>query len=227
MKDTSNSNNKTMYLNYLRVFAMFSVILIHVFVTARTDFDNQSFLNRVFTEIFSQILHFGVPIFFMITGTLFLNKNKEIGIDVLYKKYIFKYVMGIIVFGWAFSIMEIYFWEGLSISILKKGFLNMIEGNSWEHMWYLYSLVGILIFLPILKCIINNDKNDKLTNYTLVILIITSSLIPLIEKLTNIKIGIVFAINSEYIAYMILGYKISKEPRSDNKKYWIILTFLL
>ena len=225
MSDISNSNSKTMYLNYLRVFAMFSVILIHVFVTARTDFNNQLFSNRVVTEVFSQILHFGVPIFFMITGTLFLNKNKEISIEILYKKYIFKYIMGIVVFGWAFSAMEIFFSEGLSISILTKGFLNMIEGKSWEHMWYLYSLVGVLIFLPILKCIINNDKEDKLTNYILVILIITASLIPIFENLTNVRIGIVFTINSEYIAYMILGYKMSKEPRDNNKNYCIMMLF--
>ena len=102
----TNKSGKKLYIEYLRCMAMFSVVLAHVCITARTDFPDHNRYEEAFAVGVANILHFAVPVFFMITGALFLNPAKKITIDKLLKKYTSKYALGILVFGWGFALME-------------------------------------------------------------------------------------------------------------------------
>lgn len=88
------------YLDYLRVISMLGVVFNHIFVTARTDFSNHSQNFEILCWCIRGVMHFCVPIFFMISGFLFLNPKKIITIKDLFKKYILKYIFIILTFGW-------------------------------------------------------------------------------------------------------------------------------
>lgn len=79
-----------------------------------------------------------VPIFVMITGVLFLNPHKEITIEKLIKKYIFRILLAIIVFGIPFSYIEIFFNAGYHFDIKQIGeaIINTIQGDSFKHLWF-------------------------------------------------------------------------------------------
>ena len=69
---------RKIYLDYLRVFACLSVVLSHVLLTAKSVFPNNSEIEKILCETIPSFLHYAVPIFFIITGILFLSKNKTI-----------------------------------------------------------------------------------------------------------------------------------------------------
>ena len=211
---------KKAYIEFMRVFSMIAVILIHIFVTARTSFEHHKWYEEYISVVISHILHFAVPVFFMITGALFLQKSKEIAVKILYKKYILKYMLTILSFGWIYALMEIVFTnKTIRPVFILRSFLNMVQGNTWEHMWYLYTLIGILIILPIIKTIVNSDKNENhILRYTLIVLMCNSFIIKFCEGLLDVKIGINIPISSEFIVYMILGYLIDTKKIQSKKK---------
>lgn len=210
---------KKMYLEYLRVVSMFSVVLIHIFVTARTDFPGHTGSEEIISNIIGQILHYAVPIFFMITGALFLQESKKIDLTTLYKKYIKRYLLIILIFGWGFAFIEQISNKEYSFMAIINSFISMIKGETWAHMWYLYTLVGIMMVLPIIKLIVkNSNENDDLLKYILILLIIFSSFANTIGNMFNFNIGIEIPISSIYVAYMIFGYLIDKKTKKCNIK---------
>ena len=203
------------YFDYLRVLACCTVVMTHVFVTAKTDFPNHSLIEDNISQIVAWCLHFAVPIFFMITGALFLKKKDEINIKIYFKKYILKYLLAIFTFGWGFAIIEEIFNKNFSAIMPLTALINTIEGNTWNHMWYLYTLVGIMAFIPIVKIIV--EKNAKWLKYILLLLFISSFIFPLISTYTGKNIGIEIPIKSEYLTYVILGYFLSEKRDNISK----------
>ena len=120
---------KTSYIEFLRVLATFIVVIDHVAVVALSS------LRHSF--------HAAVPIFVMITGYLLLNPEREIPLEKIIKKYVFKILVVLFSFGTFYSWLELIF-DSHKISILQlpKAIYNVIIGKTWDHMWYLYMLIG-------------------------------------------------------------------------------------
>ncbi len=194
------------YLDFLRVIATFAVIVIHVFTTARTDFPVHTALQDSTGLIMVQLMHFCVPIFLMISGSLFLKNTKEIPLKKLYGKYILKYVVVILTFGFAMALMEEYFDNGLSGGMILPALVNVLMGKTWAHMWYLYMLIGLMALVPLIKPLYNKIAEDRrLMNYYLALGAIANFLIPSIASWFNYELPIAIPLFSNYIYFFILG----------------------
>ena len=70
---------KKQYIENLRIISMLSVILIHICITALSDFpDSGTELWRIVYQTVRNVLHFAVPFFFMISGAFILPPEKNI-----------------------------------------------------------------------------------------------------------------------------------------------------
>lgn len=198
---------KKKYIEILRIFAMFAVVLNHICITATTDFvSSSSDVNGIIYVSIRNLCRFAVPIFFMISGALLLNPNKELTIKKLLKNYLLKYGLVIIVFGWGFAALEEIFQEHtINTSTFIKSFINMLQGKSWNHMWYMYSLFGTMLFLPVLKVVAENFLEAQI-KYILIVGFLFLSIIPMIELWTRVNLNIEFPMNCVYCYYMLLGY---------------------
>lgn len=202
-----NNKIKKTYIEYLRVAAMIAVVLSHIGSTAASDFpsDYHTMSGAVFSSVVN-LLHFAVPVFFMISGALMLNPAKEITIEKLVKKYILKYALVILVFGWGYAFIEEVFNDrSISLGHFVRSFYNMLQRKTWAHMWYLYALLGVLLLLPVLR-LIAQHFSEKQIKYWICVCMIFLSVVPMIELWTGKKSGIVFPINREFIFYMLLGF---------------------
>ena len=90
------------YLDVLRVVAMLAVVMLHVSAD-RWYGDVGSFSWKIFTG-YSGIMRFCVPVFFMISGALFLRKEKHIPVKTIYGKYIFRLVIFLLFWGMVYQI---------------------------------------------------------------------------------------------------------------------------
>ena len=93
------------YLECLRVLAMLSVISFHVSKTALSDFSFSLFTSSCLLCV-RNLVHYAVPIFFMISGALLLNPNKNLSIERLCKHYLIKYLLITVLFGGVYSCLE-------------------------------------------------------------------------------------------------------------------------
>lgn len=159
-------SNRIVYLDLLRVLSIFSVIVIHIasenwHITDVTSFDWQVY------NFYDSLSRWGVPVFVMISGTLFLSRN--IPIKTLYTKYIRKTVMLFIIwsFGYAFlfKIIVKHSLRGFVVSFLRGHY----------HMWFLFMIVGLYMIIPFLRVII---QNKKLVKYYLLLSFFFALVIP-------------------------------------------------
>lgn len=219
------NENSTVYLNYLRVFAALAVLMLHVLCTPVVYYQNlYSYTELFWVRLARNLMNWCVPVFVMITGVLFLNLDKELPLSKLLKKYIFRFVLVIAIFGTLYSFMELLFSDrNITFGKVVLAIKNTITGKTWDHMWYIYMVIGLYLLLPPMKIFINN-VSDKLLYFTLGILFLISSVIPYLQEFIELNLQIPCV--SIYLFYLLLGYAIHyKDFRLRNIYAVLILVF--
>lgn len=202
----------TRYLNTLRVVATFGVILIHIFsgINANNASSLTSYESYV-CIVLRNLWQWCVPIFVMISGAIFLGLQKDITIEKLLKKYVSRILIALIVFGVPFAFLEIFFNSGYQFGFNQVGlaFFYVFQGKLWDHMWYLYMIMGLYLLLPLFKAFVSCTTRGVI-EYLLVVLFVFTSAKPMIEQAFSIEIGFNLPIESVYVFYLFLGYYVSQ-----------------
>lgn len=159
-----NSNSsEIVWINNLRALATISVIVLHVTFPALYNYGTININDWQVGNFFDSLVRFCVPVFLMLTGALLLGKPIEIA-GFLKKRFVrvllpFLFWSSIYI---AYSIALKYNKEE-DFSILESiefVYLQFKDGASY-HLWYVYMLIGIYLFLPILnKWILNSGEKE-------------------------------------------------------------------
>lgn len=210
LKPMETEKSRTVYIDYLRVFATFAVIVIHVAASNWRSTDVNETPWHIF-NIFDSISRWGVPIFVMISGALFLGR--DIPLKTLYSKYILRLVCAFVAWSLFYAI--------ISGGRIRHILLVAISGH--YHMWFILMMMGVYICIPLLRLIV--DKGWR-THYYLAIAFLFAFAIPEAITLSNdfgnevVKKGMaavsanVAAMQMNYVlgffSYFILGYCIAQ-----------------
>lgn len=113
-------------------------------------------------------MYWAVPVFLMITGALLLNPEKNIS----YKKcflYARRVLLALALFGTVFALfMMVGSRQPINIG---QALLQVFEGKSFAHLWYLYILIGIYLTLPVFRSYITKASKTELSMLLLVIFV--------------------------------------------------------
>jgi len=205
-------------INYdlLRIVSTVAVIMIHVsaiYKNAITDAGifGEKYSNHILAiVIYNTLSRFAVPCFMMMSGAFLLaDKNNE-NYKYFYKKSFYNIGITTIIF----SILYFVFSESIVLArvILKKGsFIEVIfpvkdilKGAPYYHMWYMYTLLVVYIFIPVIIKIMN-EMTEQMFKY----LCISSLFVTTISGWTSL-----FEVNWSvakaicYIGYIMVGYQI-------------------
>ena len=213
MKPTSAGSsfkyNRIPYLDLLRFIAISCVLMLHIISGITDTIPEQMTTTQL--GVYHTLKSFctvGVPIFFMISGTLFLTPEKELTLKTLFQKYLRKIVLALVLFGTFFAIMELVIISGtFSVAFIWQGFLNTLCGNSWAHMWYLFALIGLYLFLPLLKAF-TAHASKQVYLYLLVLLFVIGSLLPTLENALQLEFGFMMPVTGVCLFYYMCGYYI-------------------
>lgn len=147
------------YIHFLRVMATIAVIFIHVGAMFQSSSELNSCGNSYFQyEFIHRICSFAVPVFILISGSLLLNPQKEITYQSILHKYIPRIVWALLLFGSVMNLTEAYMTRECNetlVDIILVSVINLLTGNCWDHMWYLYMLIGLYALTPVYKAFIN------------------------------------------------------------------------
>jgi len=197
----------------LRVIAMIMVIIIHVSNVYCRSFGFINSNSYIITLCFNTISRVSVPLFFMISGALLLDREFN------FKKYInriIKYLVLIIVWDIIYLIWE-YFYLGETYDEL---YLLVISPYR-AHLWFLYSIIVIYMIQPILKFIL--DRANKVFKYILFILWISIGVLSMYMPFFSTNFSLV-----SYIGFFIFGkYLYDYLKNNDLRKYNFIFVFML
>jgi len=207
------------WVDIVRVVAMFGVVLLHVAAPLLYKFGDISLSYWWVANIYDTAVRVCVPLFFMISGYLLLGKKEPILIFL--KKRLIKVIIPLIVWSVIYILWKSYVIGNgdISFSYFLKAIISPVE----THLWFLYVIIGIYFYVPILRIIVQNSKIKHLY-YFIVLWIISVSFIPFLEKLWATENHIDLLMISGYGGYFVLGYILGKINLS---KKWFFVSFFV
>ena len=199
-------------ISLLRIVATIAVVFLHSCnsMTANSEKFGLSETQYAFFSICTTLMMWAVPIFFMITGELMLSSNREYTFSYIIKNNVRRMMLALIFFGVPFSLMEIVSnSKTIKPIFLLKAVQNVIEGRSWEHLWYLYTMVGIYLMVPLLKKALDNLSSKEVLCF-INVLFVFNIIFPYINLLTRSTIYFSIPLVGYSVLYMLLGKYISE-----------------
>ena len=142
---------KKYYLEVIRILAILMVMYNHS--AAFMSFSNQSGVEYAISFLFSMVCKGAVPLFFMVSGALLLGKN-ESGKD-LFQKRILRMILVIVIFSFLYYMKLVL--KGERPFAPFSFLLSLPTDLVYLPYWFLYSYLGVLTILPILRPLAQNN----------------------------------------------------------------------
>ena len=215
MKNKIQRNNS---IDLLRVMASIAVVFIHV-STAPVGSASVAVSGEILKnmELIHILMQWSVPVFFMITGFCMMQKE-SCKYSYCFSK-VLKYIGTLLTVGLFYALLEGVFTEKtINLRIIVNAFKSVISGYTWDHMWFVYTIIGIYLVIPIIHCFMKQESKNTIILTTL--LLVFSILIPEINKYFPIGVELPF---DGYLVYVCFGGMVAK-CRIDNK--WKYLSFI-
>lgn len=199
-------NSRVLYIDFIRVFAMLMVIILHSSSTFLYQFQKIDMNEWCVANIYDSAVRMAVPLFFMVTGVIFLRMKSE-PLQVFYKKRIIKIIIPLLAWSFVYILFRKYVLDQ-DLNIMKHMILSIFR-KEYFHLWFLYALIGIYLFIPILKIFIEHSTKS-MHYYFFSLFIIASAIIPIVTDILYIDILNHLTMMQGFGGYLVLGYLLSK-----------------
>lgn len=163
-----NVKKRIIYLDYLRVLAIFGVLLNHI----SANWENALFLNSEIALVYNSLGRIGVPLFLMLSGVLLLNNKLPI------KEFIKRRYPRVIIPFLFWMTLLIMFFILLNPHILDGNVAVYVIKRYLSDRWYVWMILGVYLLIPIMASFIKTSKLEGV-KYFLIIWLITTAMITL------------------------------------------------
>lgn len=203
---------KKIYLEVLRIIAMFFVVFVHTGTDGAEHYQVASsgiiYILWLAASVVAQIC---VPIFFLISGAVLLQKQESF--KTVYLHRVLPTFLVILIFGFV-QYCYFYFLNpeiGFSISVYFK---MVYSTNVITQYWYIYTYLGFLMVLPFIR-MLANDMTEHHFWYLFSLYVMFEGFLPIIEYLWgNTRTVFNVPLMTTCIVYPLTGYyleHVSKE----------------
>ncbi|MBP1575773.1 MAG: acyltransferase family protein [Oscillospiraceae bacterium] len=218
---------KKIHVEILRTIAIYFVMFNHTggFFYFAKSIDDPLYYFYMSVSVLCKV---AVPVFFMITGALLLKKEETL--KTLITKRILKFSLILVTISLFYYLLLNRNW---SVTDFAE---KVYSTNITTGLWYLYSYIGILFMLPILRKLVKN-LTEKEYLYIFICHLLFVGVVPILEyliwqgevTLNNNFSTMLFTINNVY--YVLLGYYCEnildiKKITSKNIAYGILLSLI-
>ncbi|MHA8049537.1 acyltransferase [Aquirufa sp. ROCK-SH2] len=220
------SNKNIIWLDNLRVLSTLAVVIIHSSVNILFKFEKVSLEHWWIANFYDGFFRFCVPIFVMLSGALILPKEEEIP---LFLKKSFQRIL--VPFFFWHCVYMFFNWQ---VRYRGKHFqfdqgLNWIiqqfQGYSSYHFWYIYMLIGLYLFIPIIGKWVRKASEREIEYFLLIWLI---TLLINYSEFWGFSTTIKLPYFSGYLGYLILGYYLKmKEFNPKKAMYFSLMAIVL
>jgi surface polysaccharide O-acyltransferase-like enzyme len=213
------------WVNNLRLVALYAVIVLHCTSLLLMQYGKVSMSDWMVADFLNATVRFAVPVFVMITGALSLAREYEIGSFL--KKRLVRVVVpflfwSMVYIGYSLYNEEIAFTTDMWVN--TKLVLHLLKNGSSYHLWYVYMLIGLYFFIPVIGKFVRH-ASEKEIQYFLVIwfavMLITQPYLMRYNPSVDMHYFAGFA------GYMVLGHYLAfKDFKVKHLRLWMILLFL-
>lgn len=147
------ATERIVFTDFIRVIACFMVIMVHVceffYVSGVNQFSilpgNEFWVSKV-----DGALRACVPLFVMVSAYLLLPLKDNP--SVFYKKRMMRVLIPFIIWSVLYAVLP-YFWGDMSKTDVSDSLIRLLSNFNMSsgHLWFIYMLLGLYLFIPILS----------------------------------------------------------------------------
>jgi surface polysaccharide O-acyltransferase-like enzyme len=192
------------WINSLRLIALFAVIVLHISAIPLGQYGHVPINTWLTADFYNALVRFAVPVFVMITGALTLHREYELGsfLKKRLSRVVVPFLFWSLVYVWySWYNEELVFSTDAWTSV--KQVLHQLKYGSSYHLWYVYMLIGLYFFIPIISKFVRNATKREIEYFLamwMITMIITQ---PLISRF-NPQVDIHYF--AGYAGYLVLGH---------------------
>jgi surface polysaccharide O-acyltransferase-like enzyme len=218
--------SKTLWFDNLRVIATIGVIFIHVSSDYAPASGSISLYDFWVGNFFDSASRFSVPVFVMLSGALLLPK--DYGISIFLKKRLLRLVVPFIFWSLIYILYSfiLKLHQGAHpgfIETARNIFVQLRDGSS-RHFWYIYMIIGVYLFIPIIGKWVRNASNKEMLYFLGIWLFTLIFSQPVLEK---VKPDIDLTYFSGFLGYLILGHYLTVKQFTNKKRQNRVALLLL
>lgn len=226
------AQTRVAFADYLRVFACFLVILIHVCgeflatdFAGKVIFDSELILFCV--TFYDGVLgRMSVPLFIIISAYFLIPVKDGMSMIDFYKRRFLRVLPPFIIFQIIYSVVPNINRNGVDLNRIMHDFVYIVFNFNEHayHLWFMYILLSIYLFIPIISPWIDKAKPQE--ELVFIGLFFISTFIPWIHRFVtdNVwgecdwnKFHVLFYF-SGFLGYVVLAHYIRCHIQWSNKK---------
>ncbi len=159
------TKERQIYFDVLKIIAAFAVVMLHVSAQHWFYVKLKTPEWRAF-NLYDGSVRFAVSLFVIISGALFLSKDRPIG--KIFGKYVLRIVTAFLF--WSVLYAAISYGRGTPLADAVR---EAVKGH--YHLWYLYMIAGLYLIVPFLRPVV---QNEKLLRYFLILSFLAGIVVP-------------------------------------------------
>lgn len=164
-------------------------------------------------------VNFLSPIFFILSGAILLNPARP---EESIPHFLKKRARAVLPPFLAASLVYYLYTHAANGSIHGLDFLARTFGEpQYYHLWFFYTLIGLYFLTPILRPLFT-PQNRTRVEYMLVLWVVTTCVVPLVQRFSPIRIAIFPNAFIDYTGYFLFGGYFFNLRRWNLKKAWAV-----
>lgn len=208
------------WLDVARVAAIVAVVVLHVsaILVVETPMGSTTWWIGNF---YDSLVRWCVPVFVMISGALLLDVRKTEDIWQFYRKRAARLLLPL--FFWStFYILWNHrsAWAQIRSADLLQ---SVVRGGAHYHLWFLYMLFGLYLFVPFLRVLVLHTLRRDLW-FLVVVMFVISGLNEWLQANSGIGRGPFINWFLPYLPYFLCGYLLQTEHRTISAQ-WLLAVF--
>jgi surface polysaccharide O-acyltransferase-like enzyme len=202
------------WVDVTRIFAIFLVIVIHVSYTLVLKWDSLPFNWWMVGNLADGPSHVAIPLFIMVSGYLNLSH------PLPWRDYLKKRVSRILILlvTWSLIHMFLLAFVGQQDYTLLSALKAILTGSAYDHLWFMYALLGFYLITPVFQKIIELDR--PAIWYFMILWLIFEPFASLLDRLTGIQFGTLLPQATGLFGYYLLGYLLGTREFTK-KQSWL------
>ena len=230
----NNNENRIVFVDYVRVFACFLVMLVHSsenFYGADSSglAGSMSYLanesNRLWVSVYDGFSRMSVPLFMIVSAFLLVPMKQGQSMTSFYKRRFLRVLPPMICFMVLYSLLPL-LWGGMT----WEQSLTDLKNLPWNfpsmagHLWFMYPLISLYLIIPVVSPWL--ERSTAKEELIFIALFIVSTFIPYIHRWILPEVwGECFWNGyhmlwycSGYLGYLVLAHYIRKHLDWNQKK---------
>lgn len=189
------------WADLMRVLAIYLVVIIHTSGQLTGAWGKIPESDWIIGDIYGGIARVGVPLFFMLSGYLLLPRSE--GLGAFYRKRVLKIVIPFVVWSAIYISISCYNQPDLCTRDYLMQFVLL--KRSYFHLWFLYTLLGIYIIMPVLRLLVRPGGETMLW-YAIGLWILFQPVRTLMDTFLHVYLNINSQLAIGFLPYFFLGY---------------------